>query len=163
MEEHQISRHQAIQINKAMQVFILQRDNPKMSQIKACKQIGIDPKTFRKWIDTQDEALQGFENIRNEIERNEYAEMLTKKRAVTDYFLREAMKPGIPLTERIKALEYIKKRMDEFGDRYHVVDIEVEQDLLSGPTQLPGTNRLANRGADEEEGNETVTRVKDKP
>lgn len=39
---------------------------------------------------------------------------------------REAMKPGISLTERIKALEYIEKRMDELGNRYHVVDIDAE-------------------------------------
>lgn len=163
MEEHQTTPHQANQINKAWQVFKLQRDNPKMSQTKACKQVGIDPKTYHKWMATQDEPLKELENIRNEIERIEYAEMLTKKSAVTDYFLREAMKPGISLTERIKASKYIDKRFDELGSRYHPVDIQAEQDFLSGPTQIPGTSRLANRVADEEEGNETAIRNKDNP
>lgn len=116
-----------------------------MSQAKACANVGIDPKTYRKWIATQDEMLQEFENSKREQERLEYAEILVRKRAVTEDFIKQAMKPGMSITERIKALEYFDKRIEELSNKYHVVDVEAEQDLLSGPKQQLGVSRLGNR------------------
>jgi hypothetical protein len=48
------------------------------------------------------------------------------------------MKPGVSITERIKALEYIDEKINEFSSRYHTVDVEAEQDLLSGPKTEAG-------------------------
>jgi len=127
---------------------MLLEDNPGMSQARACANVGIDPKTYRKWIATKDEMLQDFENYKREQERLEYAEILAKKRAVTDYFIKQAMEPGVSISERIKALEYIEKRIEELlsiserikaleyidrrteelSNRYHVVDVEAEQE-----------------------------------
>jgi hypothetical protein len=152
-----------LQIDKARQVYQLQLCNPKMTQEKACANIGIAPKTYRKWIATQDEAIAELEKTRQEIERNELASILTSISAVTDNFIREAMKPGLSITERIKALEYINNRMVELSDRYHTVDVEAEQILLSGPKQTPGISRLASRINIVEEGNETVIKDKDNP
>jgi hypothetical protein len=149
--------------DKALQVYQLQLCNPKMTQAQACANVGIDAKTYRKWIVTQEDAIAELEKTRQEIERIEYASILASKRAVTENFIQEAMKPGVFISERIKALEYINKRMDELADRYHTVDVEAEQDLLSGPIQKMGISKLANRVAVEEEGNETVIRVKEKP
>ncbi|MHC1740144.1 MAG: hypothetical protein AB9897_03420 [Anaerolineaceae bacterium] len=55
------------------------------------------------------------------------------------------MKPGVSLTERIKALDHIENRLDELSARYHVVDVEAKQDLLSGPNQKTGISKMANR------------------
>lgn len=150
MDTKDISIHDAVQVNKAMQVYGLMIENPRMSQAQACSQIGINPKTYRKWIATQEDAIAEIEKIRQEIEKIELASILASKSAVTENFIQEAMKPGISITERIKALEYIDKRLDELSSRYHVVDVEAEQDLLSGPKQKPGINKLANRGTKEE-------------
>ena len=152
-----------LKIDKAIQVYQLRLCNPKMTLAKACENIGIDPKTYRKYIATQDEVLTAFEQTRIENERNEYSEFLTSKAAISNGFLADAMKPGVSITERIKALEHIDKKLDEYSGRYHTVDIEVEQELLSGPKQTPGISRLASRINIAEEGNETVIRVKDKP
>lgn len=122
-------------------------ENPGMSQAKACANVGIDPKTYRKWIATQDEMLQEFENSKREQERLEYAEILVRKRAVTEDFIKQAMKPGMSITERIKALDYIDKRIEELSSKYHVVDVEAEQDLLSGPKQVLVISRLRNSDA----------------
>jgi len=58
----------SFKLAKALQVHQLQLCNPKMTKAKACANVGIDAKTYRKWIANQKDALQEFENIRNEIE-----------------------------------------------------------------------------------------------
>ncbi len=117
-----------------------------MTQAKACANVGIDPKTYRKWIATQEEVLQEFEKQKIENERQELAEILVKKPVVTENFIQQAMKPGVSITERIKALEHIDKRIDELSSKFHTVDIDAEQNLLSGPKQEKGISRMASRG-----------------
>lgn len=150
-------------IDKSLQVYQLLACNPLMTQEQACKNIGIDPKTYRKWIVTQDEAIKAFEQTRLENERNEYAEYLAAKSAISISLIQDAMKPDVPIDVRIKALVYIDQKINEYSGRYHIVDVEAEQDLLSGPKQVLGTSKLANRVIVEDKRNETVIRVKDKP
>lgn len=149
-------------IDKSLQVYQLLACNPRMTQEQACKNVGIDPKTYRKWIATQDEAIKVFEQTRLENERMEYAEYLASKSAISFSLIQDAMKPDVPVPVRIKALEYIDQKINEYSGRYHTVDIEAEQDLLSGPRQELGTSKLANRVIIEDKENETVIRVKDK-
>lgn len=153
MNSNQYTSGESVKRDKALQVFMLLQDNPKMTQAKACADVGIDPKTYRKWIATHDEVLQKFEKVREEVERQEYAEILSKKSAVTENFIQQAMKPGVSISDRIKALEYIDKRIEELSSRYHVIDIEAEQDILSGPNQEKGISRMANRSIVKDEGN----------
>jgi len=108
----------------------------------ACAQVGIDPKTYRKWIAEQDEALEAFEQTRIENDRVDYANCLVKESEISEQFILDAMKPGVSITERIRALEYIDKRIDDYSSRYLTVDIEAEQDLLSGPLQEMGVSNL---------------------
>ena len=150
-----------IQKDKALQVHTLILTNPDMTQAAACVQVGIDPKTYRKWIAQQDEALELLEQTRMEIDRLDYEEFLTKRSAISDQFVTDAMGSGVSITERIKALQYIDEKIDEFSSRFHTLDIEAEQDLLSGPNQLPGISRMANRVIAEEARNEIILRGKD--
>lgn len=159
---NEITPKDQVKIDKALQVYDLLVSNPRMSQEKACKHIGIDPKTYRKWIGTQEEVLQLFEQTRIDIERNEYAACLAAKYALTEKLITDAMKPGVSISERIKVLEYVDQRIEELSGKFHAVDVEAEQDLLSGPSQVPGVSRLANRVTIEESKDETVIRVKDK-
>ena len=135
-----ISPKSQIQKDKALKVHKLMLTNPGMTQAAACAEVGIDPKTFRKWIAQQDEALEAFEKTQIENERLEFANYLVNKLAITDQFIKDALRPDLSVTERIKALEYIDKRFDELRSQYHPVDIEVEQDLLSGPNQEMGVS-----------------------
>jgi len=162
-ESNTISAHDAVQINKALEVLNLLVHNPRMTQEKACANVGISQPTYRKWIATQEDALISFEQARTEIERNEFSLLLISKSAITSGLVKDAMKPNVSVTERIKALDYVEKRMDELSDRYHTVDVQAEQDLLSGPKQLPGESRLANRVSVTEDNNTTIIKIKDKP
>ena len=139
-----------IQKDKALQVHKLILTNPDMTQAAACAQVGIDPKTYRKWIAEQDEALEAFEQTRIENDRADYANYLQKESEISEQFLQDAMKPGVSLTERIKALEYIDKKIDDFSSRYLTVDIEAEQDLLSGPLQKMGISNFGITGNDDQ-------------
>ena len=150
-----------VKIDKALQVYQMLACNPRMSQEKACQNVGIDPKTYRKWIGTQEDVIQQFEQTRIEEERNEYSAYLASRLAMVEKFLADAMRTDVSISERIKALEYIDLRIEELSAKFHVVDVEVEQDLLSGPSQVLGISRLANRVIVEEARNETVIRVKD--
>lgn len=132
-----------IQKDKALKVHKLMLTNPGMTQAAACAEVGIDPKTFRKWIAQQDEALEAFEKTLVENERLEYASYLVNKLAITDQFIKDALRTDLSVTERIKALEYIEERFDELRSQYHPVDIEVEKDLLSGPNQEMGVSNSA--------------------
>lgn len=135
-----------IQKDKALQVYTLILTNPDMTQAAACAQVGIDPKTYRKWIALQDEALAQLEQTRSEIDRQDYADYLIKRSAISNQFVADAMEPGVSITERIKALEYIDKKIDEFSSRYHTVDVEAEQDLLSGPKTEAGISSSKRMG-----------------
>ena len=108
------------------------------SRQEIADELGIDPKTYRKWIALQDEALELLEQTRMEIDRLDYADYLTKRSVISNQFVSDAMEPGVSITERIKALQYIDEKIDEFSSRYHTVDVEAEQDLLSGPKQEAG-------------------------
>ncbi len=136
-----------IQKDKALQVHTLILTNPDMTQAAACAQVGIDPKTYRKWIALQDEALELFEQTRIENDRQDYANYLVKRSAISYQFVSDAMGSNVSIMERIKALEYIDEKIDEFSSRYHTVDVEAEQDLLSGPKQESGissSNKMDN-------------------
>ncbi len=146
MESNIYTSGEMVKRDKALKVFKLLQENPKMTQAKACANVGIDPKTYRKWIATQEEVLQEFEKQKIENERQELAEILVKKPVVTENFIQQAMKPGVSITERIKALEHIDKRIDELSSKFHTVDIDAEQNLLSGPKQEKGISRMASRG-----------------
>lgn len=135
-----------IQKDKALQVHTLILTNPDMTQAAACTRVGIDPKTYRKWIAQQDEALELLEQTRVEIDRMDYADYLTKRSVISNNFVSDAMGSGVSITERIKALEYIDKKIDEFSSRYHTVDVEAEQDLLSGPKQESGVSSSRSTG-----------------
>ena len=135
-----------IQKDKALQVHTLILTNPDMTQAEACAQVGIDPKTYRKWIAQQDEALELLEQTRMEIDRLDYEEFLTKRSVISNQFVSDAMGSDVSITERIKALEYIDKKIGEFSSRYHTVDVEAEQDLLSGPKQEAGVSSSKNPG-----------------
>mgnify|MGYP001279901870 CR=1 FL=1 len=139
-----ISPKVQIQKDKALQVHKLILTNPDMTQAEACAQVGVDPKTYRKWIALADESLEVFEQSRIENDRLDYANYLVKKSEISDQFIQDAMKPGVSITERIKALQYIDNRIDELGSRYHTVDVEAEQDLLSGPKQEMGISSSSN-------------------
>jgi len=141
-----ISPKVQIQKDKALQVHKLILTNPDMTQAEACAQVDIDPKTYRKWIALADESLEVFEQTRIEKDRLDYANYLVKKSEISDQFIQDAMKPGVSITERIKALQYIDNRIDELGSRYHTVDIEAEQDLLSGPRQKVGISSSSKMG-----------------
>jgi len=151
-----------IQIDKAMQVYKQLLCNPEMTQAQACTNIGIDPKTYRKWIATQDEALNLFEQTRIEQERIEFSEYLTKKTAIIISMIDDAMKSDVSITERIRVLEYIDERIEELSDRYHTVDVETEKDFLSGPKQVPGISRMANKVSAKEAGNDMIFSDKDR-
>lgn len=56
------------------------------------------------------------------------------------------MKRDVSITELIKALEYFDKRIEELSSKYYVIDVEAEQDLLSGPTHKMGISKLGNPG-----------------
>ena len=135
-----------IQKDKALQIHTLILTNPDMTQAAACAQVGIDPKTYRKWISLQDDALELFEQTRVEIDRLDYADYLAKRSVISNQFVSDAMGSDVSITERIKALEYIDKKIDEFSSRYHTVDVEAEQDLLSGPKQEAGVSSSRNTG-----------------
>lgn len=158
-----LTAHEAQQINKALQVLQIMSENPRMTQEKACQHIGISVPTYRKWISTQESALATFEAVRTEVERNEFATFLITKNAISNKLVADAMKNDVSITERIKALEFIDKKLDEFSNRYHTVDVEAEQELLSGPKQEPGRSLSINRVSVDEDENETVIRVKNSP
>lgn len=135
-----------IQKDKALQVHTLILTNPGMTQSAACAEVGIDPKTYRKWIALQDEALELLEQTRVENDRLDYADYLTKRSVITNQFVSDAMRSGVSITERIKALQYIDEKIEEYSSRYHTVDVEAEQDLLSGPKQESGTSSSIKMG-----------------
>jgi len=136
-----------VKIYKALQVHQLRLINPNMTQAQACARVGIDSKTYRKWIATQEEVLKLFEQTKVEQERIEYADCLVSKAVISHEFIQDAMKPGASIPERVKALEYIDEKIDKYASRYHTVDVEAEQDLLSGPILKPGISRMANRSS----------------
>lgn len=158
-----LSAHEAQQINKALQVLQLLASNPRMTQDKACANVGISAPTYRKWIATQESALASFEEARVEVERNEFATYLVTKTAISNKLVADAMKQDVSITERIKALEFIERKLDEFSNRYHTVDVEAEQELLSGPKQIPGRSLSINRVSVDEKETETVITVKNTP
>lgn len=161
MDQTQLTEHEAVQISRALQVLQMLANNPRMTQKDACAHVGISVPTYKKWIATQDSALITFEQARQEIERNEFAKYLVTKSAISDKLVSDAMKPDVSITERIKALEFIEKKLEDLSNRYHTVDVEAEQELLTGPQQELGTSMTINRVSVEQDGDEVVVRVKD--
>lgn len=132
------------QINKALEVLSLMNQHPDMRQEKACNQVGIDPKTYRKWIAEADDALLMLQEIRQDSERNQLLAYVIARDSVVDSLLKDVIKPGLPVKDRIKALEFINGQIDELDNRYHASDSSENMDLLTGPAQLPGESRMAN-------------------
>lgn len=163
MTDDTLTVREALQINKAIEVMQLLNKNPRMTQEQACANVGITPPTYRKWIATQEEALVTFEEAMQELERVEYSRFLIVKNSITDKLISDALKNDVSLSERIKALEYIEKRLDDLSNRYHTVNIEVEQGLLSGPDQEYGVSKSMDRVNVSVESGEVVVRVKDSP
>lgn len=139
----------AIRVNQAMQVFGLMQENPKITLKEACQTLGITPRMYRFWIRESVEAVELFQEVKQQVERAELANILMMKERIQQRLLEDAsLRSTDPLT-RLSILNYLDARIDTLSARHRVTDSSTVRELLSGPIQQPGENRFAS-GSEQE-------------
>lgn len=133
----------ANRLNKALEVLMILQANPKTSQKDACKQIGIDPKTYRAWITQAQDAVLEMQRAKIELERSELAAILIAREQILQMTIRDGLKAVTDPLTRLTILNYLDRRTDELAARHRATDPGQVRDLLSGPKQVPAESRFA--------------------
>jgi hypothetical protein len=133
---------QAKQIEKALEVLAILTSSPKMTQKKACDQVGITPTTYRKWIAQSHEAITAFRETIREVERVELAQILIAKEAITEKLIADGLAKYTDPMARLAIVVYLDRRLDQLAERHRSVDVDEISNILSGPKMEKGENRF---------------------
>lgn len=138
----------AKRVDQALQVLALLSQNTKLTQDKACAQVGMDPQAYRYWITQSHEAIQAFQDTIHEVERLEMAHILMSKEQIIAKLLTDALAKYTDPLARLAILQYLDNRIDVLADRHRATNIDGVTDILGGPELAPGENRFGHMNED---------------
>jgi GGDEF domain-containing protein len=138
----------ARRVDQALQVLALLSQNSKMTQEKACAQVGMDPQAYRYWITQSHEAIQAFQDTIHEVERLEMANILMSKEQILQKLLTDALAKYTDPLARLAILQYLDDRIDNLADRHRATNIDGVDGILGGPDLAPGQNRFGHMNED---------------
>lgn len=135
-------------INTALEVFSLMKENPKMTQKDACEKVGIHPQTYRLWITQAEDSLALLADTISEVEREELATLLIAKNGITGAVIKDATAKFTSPGERLAIFMYINDRIDELAKRHRKIDNGVMRDAFGGPNLVEAKSRFTSQTLD---------------
>lgn len=143
MELSELTKQQRMQT--AIQVFLLMTTE-NISQAKACDKVGIDPRTYRRWLaEDQGAVMAVLETIR-EIERSELVRILSAREAILDHLITKATSDFTDPLTTLQILDWITNRSEILGARTVPENRDALLDVLGGPLQKHGESRFTGGG-----------------
>lgn len=132
----------ARRVEQALEVYRLLATDGKITQKKACEQVGIDPQTYRYWISQSGEAIEVFHKALAEVERSELALILSSREQITGMLIKDALskftEPGV----RLSIKQYLDAHSERMQERHRGLDNDSARKLLSGCELEPGESRF---------------------
>lgn len=145
----------AERVIQMLKVIQLMQDNPKMTQVLACKQVGLSISTFRRYLSENEETILEFNKEIRMVERNELALILSYQGHVMNQILMDALLPGTFLSDRLAVKRYMDKRQTELGDSMRAT-IKGEDEGFDGPKRILATSTGGLTVDENEDGSITV-------
>ena len=118
-------------------------ENPKLSLVKACKAVGIDPRTYNYWITKAPEALQILRDTQTDIQRGELAEILVARQEILGMLINDGKSRFTPPIDRLAIYQYLSDKSQELIEQVTPMNREGLEDILGGPKQVMAESRFA--------------------
>jgi len=135
----------ALRIEKALEVLQLMTADPKLTQKSACERVGIEVRTYRRWITQANDAIVAFQQTIAETERVELSQILIAREQITERLISDALGRHTDPMSRLAIKQYLDKRADELGQRHRGIDHKGVRDMFAGPELSPGENRFVSQ------------------
>jgi len=133
----------ATKIATALEVYNLRVENPKMSLAKACRQVGIDPRTYNYWITQAPEALQVLRDTQTNVQRGELAEILIARQEILGMLIHDGKSRFTPPIDRLAIHQYLGNLTQSLIEQVTPMNREGLEEILGGPKQIRAESRFA--------------------
>lgn len=112
---------------------------------QACAYVGIDPRTFRKYLSDAKEAGNLFQELLSQSSREQIGIILGYRGRLLELMVQDALKPSTFTSDRIAVFNTIEKYLRQVVDeeRIGAGDNEAAESVLNGPAFKPGISRFS--------------------
>jgi hypothetical protein len=136
------STSEATRIDQALQVWGLLEANPGLTQKEACERIGMDVRTYRRWIAEAEPILDEFRNAIMGVRRMELMRIMAAREAILTRVIHDGLDQFTDPATRLEIHRYIVQHGDELLDSVHTQDSS-KADFLQGPELISAESRFS--------------------
>jgi hypothetical protein len=112
---------------------------------EACAEIGIDPRTFRKYLGDAKESSALFQELLSQSSREQIGILLGYRGLILEKLMADALSPMAETKDRLAIFitfeKYLRQVMDE--ERIGAGDNAAAESVLAGPVFTPGVSRFS--------------------
>jgi len=124
---------ETIRKTQAVQVLALQATE-QISQAEACRQVGITPDIYRRWISESDDALDTVKLLVEAVQREELAMITITQQRILQRLLERATTGAIETKDLVAVAQYLDKKANDLGNKLQVEKTDDKAlEYLKGP------------------------------
>lgn len=136
---------ESIRRTQAVQVLALQASE-QISQADACRQVGITPDIYRRWIAENDEALDTIKTLVEAVHREELAMITMTQQRILQRLIERATTGAIETKDLIAAATYLDKKAADLNRGLQLEKTtDTAMEYLKGPNTKSITSRQGSR------------------
>jgi len=123
---------EAQRIDQALQVWSIMTADPSTSQSKACEEVGIEPRTYRRWIAKAEPVLELYRETLHGVQRHELQHVIVAREAILNKIIDDGLDRLTAPEVRLQIYEFLVNHTDRLMDDVHVRDSGAA-DFMKGP------------------------------
>jgi len=124
---------------------VLRHMSEGMTVIAACQEVGMDPRTFRKYLGDAKESGALFQEMLSQSSREQIGILLGYRGVILEKLMADALSPEADTKDRLAIFntfeKYLRQVMDE--ERIGAGDNAAAESVLAGPVFTPGKSRFS--------------------
>ena len=123
---------EAVRIDQVLQVWGLLEANPKITQKEACEKVGMDVRTYRRWIVEAEPILDEFRNAIMGVRRMELMRIMAARESILAAVIKDGLDKFTDPATRLEIHRYIVEHGDDLLESVHATD-SAKAGFLQGP------------------------------
>ncbi len=131
-------------INQAIQVLGVLFEFPDTSVVDACNQIGIEPRTFYRWVHKGETTIDSLREFIAHQQREILIHVSAGRQAAVQHLINDAVHENTSTRDRVMAMKYLDD-IREALERAHHAAPGIEEDAHAFLKQGPKTTLMKSR------------------
>lgn len=131
-------------VNQAIQVLAILFEFPDTSIVDACNQIGIEPRTFYRWVHKGETTIDSLREFIAHQQKEILIHVSAGRQVAVQHLINDAVHENTSTRDRIMALRYLDE-VREALERAHHAAPGIEEDAHAFLKQGPKTSKMKSR------------------